>query len=295
MNLYALGYSRLALGTMRLGVWGANYPTPKLSSLLQQCLELNISTLDLADIYGDYSTESDWGKVFKAQSSLRTQVQIVTKCGIKRVCAARPQHRIKSYDLSKAHIVASVEQSLLNLHTNYIDLLLLHRPDFLMHPDEVAEAFTQLQKAGKVRHFGVSNFSTTQFSLLDSRFKLLSNQVEVSLMARAAFNNGILDQCLQKGIKPMAWSPLGGGALFSADNAAAQRVQAAAIPICAKYEATLDQIAYAWLLRHPAEIMPVLGTTKIARIRAAVQAQQIELNRSEWYTLWQAATGKTIA
>lgn len=287
--------SRLILGTMRLGSWGANYDTKAYHNIMQYCLEQGISTIDLADIYGDYSTESDIGRVLKGNSSLRTQLQLITKCGIRRVCAARPQHRIKSYDSSGAHIRASVEESLRQLQTDYIDTLLLHRPDFLMNPDEVASTFADLKAEGKVLQFGVSNFSATQFSLLSSRTLLVTNQIEASIIQLASFQDGTLDQCLQDGIAPMAWSPLGGGSPFAASaSPRIQRIRAVAAPLCQQYNLSFDQLLLTWLLSHPAGIRPVLGTTKIARIQSAVAVQHITLNRTDWYDLWQASTGQSL-
>ncbi len=289
-------FSTLIMGTMRLGLWGVNYNTQQWQEFIENCLELGVTTFDHADIYGDYTTEADFGKVLKAQPGLRNQLQIITKCGIRRVCKQRPDHRIKSYDSSKAHIIWSAENSLKELNIDSIDLLLLHRPDWLMQPDEVAEAFHQLQEAGKVKAFGVSNFTPSQFDLLNDRFPLVTNQVEISILHRNSFEDGTLDQCLKHHIRPQAWSPMGGGAIFNkGGNEQVNRIQDVLNPLSAKYNATPDQILLAWLLRHPAGIQPVLGTTKIERVRAAVKALEIQLLQAEWYDLWQAATGKKIA
>ena len=288
----------LIMGTMRLGNWGANMNKNQLQTFINQCIALEVKTFDLADIYGDYSSESEFGAAldFSQNSSLRQQIQLISKCGIRRVCAARPAHRIKSYDLSQDHIIASAEQSLKDLRTDYLDMLLLHRPDFLMQPDEVAAAFAKLQKAGKVRHFGVSNFSVSQFELLQTAANLVTNQVEISILQRQAFEDGTLDCCLKNRIQPMAWSPFAGGQVFDNQslNPSVQRIRSAAQAMLQKYEITLDQLLLAWLLRHPAGILPVLGTAKIDRVQAAVRALSIVLTRTEWYDLWQAATGETL-
>jgi len=289
-------FSRLIMGTMRLGLWGVNCSTSQWQEFIENCLELGVTTFDHADIYGDYTTEADFGKVLKAQPGLRSQLQIITKCGIRRVCEQRPDHRIKSYDSSKAHIIWSAENSLKELHTDSIDLLLLHRPDWLMQPDEVAEAFRQLQEAGKVKAFGVSNFTPAQFDLLNDRFPLTTNQVEISILHRNSFEDGTLDQCLKHRIHPQAWSPMGGGAIFKEqDNTQVSRIQQVIQSLSEKYNASPDQILLAWLLRHPVGIQPVLGTTKMERVRTAVKALDIQLTQTEWYDLWQAATGAKIA
>jgi len=287
-------FSPLIIGTMRLGTWGANLDTAAWQTFIEACLSMNMTTFDHADIYGDYTTERDFGKVLKQAPQLRERLKIITKCGICRVCENRPNHRIKSYNSSKIHIIESVENSLRELQTDYIDMLLLHRPDYLMQPDEIAEAFTELLSSGKVKSFGVSNFTPSQFALLNDAFPLATNQVEISMTKRDAFEDGTLDQCIQHGISPQAWSPLGGGSIFN-ENEQATRIKNVAQPIIDAHQATFDQIVLAWLLRHPAGILPVLGTTKLERIKAAVQALDIQLSRTEWYDLWQAATGETIA
>ncbi len=287
-------FSPLIIGTMRLGTWDAKLPTAQWQDFIETCLELQMTTFDHADIYGDYTTEADFGKVLKQAPHLRDQLQIITKCGICRVCEQRPKYRIKSYDLSKEHILWSVENSLRELQTEYIDMLLLHRPDYLMQPDEIAEAFTQLLASGKVKSFGVSNFTPAQFQLLNEAFPLATNQVEISIAHRHAFGDGTLDQCMRHGIRPQAWSPLGGGAVF-AENDMSARIKTVAQPMMEKHHASLDQLLLAWLLRHPSGILPVLGTTKIERVKTAVKALEMTLDRVEWYDLWQAATGEKIA
>jgi len=287
-------FSELIIGTMRLGTWDANYNTAQWQGFIEDCLSLGMTTFDHADIYGDYSTETDFGKVLKNAPQLRERLQIITKCGICRVCENRPQYRIKSYDSSKAHIMASVDNSLRELQTEYIDMLLLHRPDYLMEPDEIAEAFTELLAEGKVKSFGVSNFTPSQFQLLNEAFPLATNQIEVSITARHTFEDGTLDQCMRHGIRPQAWSPLGGGVIFG-ENEVAARVKKVAQALIEKHNASLDQILLAWLRRHPAQILPVLGTTKIERVKTAANALDIQLDRVEWYDIWQAATGEKIA
>ena len=186
-------YSRLIAGTMTWGSWGKQLSKKEMADLMQHCLSNNITTFDHADIYGAYTTEADFGAVLKKRPDLRTQIRITTKCGIKMVSEKRPEHQIKSYDLNKNHIKRSVENSLLAFHTDHIDNLLLHRPDILFDPYEIAQAFTELKNEGKVKFFGVSNFSVSQFELLQQIFPLCTHQVEISLLHREAFENGILD------------------------------------------------------------------------------------------------------
>ena len=292
----SISFSPIIVGTMRLGVWGVNMNTNELQQFVEDCLALGLNDFDHADIYGHYTTEADFGKVLKGQSSLRDKIQITTKCGIKLTTENRPSHRIKSYNSSAAHILQNVDNSLRALETDYIDVLLLHRPDYLMNPQEIAEAFEQLKQAGKVKHFGVSNFSPSQFDLLNSFTPLVTNQVEISLLHRNTFEDGTLDQCLKLGITPTAWSPMGGGLLFSkTPDETTKRIHSVAQPICEKYNITLDQLLFAWLYKHPSGIIPVVGTSKIERIKAAKVAKDIVITHEEWYDLWQAAIGKEVA
>ncbi len=288
--------SPMIIGTMRLGAWGAQLQTNNLQAFIEACLEMDLTTFDHADIYGNYTTEEDFGKVLKWKPELRRSMQIITKCGIKMVASNRPDHRIKSYDSSAKHIIKSVENSLKALATDYIDVLLLHRPDYLMEPNEIAEAVTKLYQSGKIHAFGVSNFNTHQVELLQSKVPLFTNQVEASLLHLNAFENGTLEQCMRLGIKPMAWSPFGGGLLFlesKSENVA--RIKEVAAPLLKKYEVTFDQLMLAFLRRHPAGIVPVLGTTNIERVKSAKGAMKIELEREDWYDLLQASKGETVA
>jgi predicted oxidoreductase len=291
--------SRLIWGVMKWGFWGSKLGAQDMLRLIEQGLERGLTTFDHADIYGDYTTEAEFGNALRLQPQLRQQMQLISKCGIRMLSAQRPEHEVKSYDTGKAHIIASAEQSLKNLATDHLDLLLIHRPSPLMNPDEVAEAFNNLLQAGKVLHFGVSNFTPSQFSLLHSRFPLVTNQIEASLLHLDPFFDGTLDQSLELRCKPMAWGPLGSGQIFSADNEPAFariRETASKIVNARKDEAySLDQVLLAWLLQHPAGILPVLGTTKIERVDAAIAALSLQLNQAEWFALLEAARGHEVA
>ena len=288
-------FSSLIVGCMRLGAWGAQLPTKALQAFIEDCLEMELRDFDHADIYGHYTTEEEFGRVLKDQPQLRGQMRITTKCGIKMLSENRPDHQIKSYNLGKSHILQSVDSSLKALNTDYIDVLLLHRPDFLLDPSEVAAAFEQLKATGKVRHFGVSNFSASQFELLHHFTPLMTNQLEISALHLNAFNDGTLDQCLKLGIRPTAWSPLGGGAIFGNNSdARAERVRIVGERLCEKHGATLDQILIAWLALHPAGIIPITGSSRIERLRSAKEAMDIKLSREEWYEIWQASTGTEV-
>lgn len=290
-----MNFSKLIIGAMRLGKWGVGFSTNEYEVFIKSCIDLGLNTFDHADIYGDYTTEAEFGAALKKDPSLRPRIKLITKCSIKMMSANRPEHIVKSYDLGSEHIIKSVENSLRALETDHIELLLMHRPDYLMDPEEVAEAFDQLKSAGKVSEFGVSNFSTSQFDLLHSYHPLVTNQVEVSVMQRQAFDDGTLDQCLKLGLQPMAWSPLGGGALFQpSKDESIQRIQQVGEELTDKYNCGLDQLLYAWVMAHPARIIPVLGTSNIDRIALASAAVDIHLTREDWYLLWTAAIGTEI-
>ena len=294
--MFDINFSPVIIGTMRLGVWGEKLSLAAQERFIDQCLDLGINDFDHADIYGCYTTESEFGAILKRRKDLKNKVQITTKCGIKLICEERPTHKVKSYDSSANHILQSTENSLKELGIDQIDLLLLHRPDYLMNPSEIAVAFEQLKRAGKVKHFGVSNFSPSQFDLLNSYTPLLTNQVEVSITHRNAFEDGTLDQCIKHKIQPTAWSPLGGGTIFGeSEDITIQAIQKVAKTLGEKYGAGIDQILLAWINKHPSRIVSVLGTSKIKRVEAALKALEITLTHEEWYELWQAAIGEEVA
>jgi predicted oxidoreductase len=295
-NTERLYLSRIVFGVMKWGVWGHNLPTGEMQKLIEQSIELGVTSFDHADIYGHYTTEAAFGEALKNKASLREKIQLVTKCGINLVTPNRPNYKVKSYDSSRSHILASVETSLKNLHTDYIDLLLIHRPSPLMNPAEIAETFEELRQAGKVKFFGVSNFTPSQFEMLNSQFKLETNQVEASVLHCEPFFDGTFDQCLRHSIAPMVWSPLGGGQIFTdLEDEQVQRIRKVAEILGKKYEADIDQILLAWLLKHPSKIHLVLGTARIERVKKAVDALQIDLTQEEWFELLEAARGHEVA
>lgn len=289
-------FSRIVSGVMTWGIWGKDYDTQSMNTLLNQVVDLGITTIDHADIYGHYTTEAAFGQALAQSPALRSQIQLISKCGIKLVTPNRPDHLIKSYDTSKVHILQSVDQSLKNLQTDYLDLLLIHRPSPLMDADEVGEAFEQLKATGKVRHFGVSNFTVSQMELFASRFSMVTNQIEANLLHLDPFLDGTLDYCQTKRFKPMAWSPLGGAAFFgNPDDEKVQRIQKTAKAIGQKHgDYQVDQILLAWLLQHPSGILPVLGTGRIERLQAATKATELSLSQEDWFALWSASIGEEV-
>jgi len=282
------------VGCMRWGVWGENFTTSQYEQIINQCLEIGLDIFDHADIYGHYTTEADFGNALKGNTSLRSKIKIITKCGINMLTPNRPHHKIKSYDTSAAHIIKSVEQSLQNFHTDYIDTLLIHRPDILIDVEEVGATITELKKAGKIKSFGVSNFTTSQVALLQKYIPVEHHQVEISVTNLNAFENGILDQCQLEKIEAQSWSPMGNG-LFTENTEQHTRILAEADSLSKGYECSINQILLAFLYAHPSQIVPIIGTTKFERISEAKKAMEIELKREDFYKLWTASTGKEVA
>lgn len=288
--------SRLAYGVWRMLQDPDGGGVQRILARIQACLDCGITTFDHADIYGGYRCEEAFGAALRASPGLRQRMELVTKCGIMLVHPERPRNRIKHYDYSREHIVGSVERSLRNLATDYVDVLLLHRPSPLLDPDEVAEAMHLLVGQGKVRHVGVSNFTPSQLDALASRLTvpLVTHQVELHPLRLEPFLDGTLDQCLQRRIAPMAWSPLAGGRLMSGQGEAEVRVRAVLLELGRKYGAEPDQILFAWLLRHPSRIIPVLGTNRIERVTSAARALSLSLDIQDWFAVWSASTGREV-
>lgn len=282
-------------GCMRWGKWGANFSTYEYELIINQCVENGITAFDHADIYGDYTSEAEFGEAIKHKHALRSTLKLITKCGIQLVSENRPHHQIKSYNTTKEHIVKSVEQSLKNFHTDYIDVLLIHRPSPLLHPQEVAEAVSQLKEQGKICEFGVSNFLPHQVEALKNFVEISYNQVELSIIYLKPFVDGTLDNCLQNKILPMAWSPLGGGVLTEDEHPRFRIIFSTASELAEKYHTGINQILIAFLLKHPAKVLPVVGTTKIERLLQVKEASNILLSAEDWFKLWIASTGEDVA
>jgi predicted oxidoreductase len=260
---------------------------------IEQALELGITTFDHADIYGDYRAESEFGEALKAAPALRAQMQLVSKCGI-RLRNAEHAYRVNYYDSSATYLRAQVEQSLRKLHTEQLDLVLIHRPDYLMDAVALADTFATLSREGKVAHWGVSNFSASQFALLHQHHPLLTNQLELSPLALDALDDGTLNQAQQLGLRPMSWSPLGGGRLFTGEDEQAVRLRSEMTAIAARYGISLATLAFAWVLRHPSRPHPITGTGRIDGLRDAVAALDVQLDAEDWYAIWTASKGHSV-
>ncbi|HHC6559044.1 TPA: aldo/keto reductase family oxidoreductase [Vibrio parahaemolyticus] len=288
-------FSELVQGYWRAADWGMT--AQERLSFLKQHIELGITTVDHADIYGNYECEALFGEALALDKSVRDQIQIVTKCDINLCGDKTPERKINHYNTSSAHIYQSVNNSLEHLNVDEIDVLLIHRPDVLMDADEVAEAFTELHKVGKVKHFGVSNFTPRQFELLQSRLgkPLVTNQVEINPLNFEVAHDGTLDQMQMLRTRPMAWSCLGGGSIFSGESEQSIRVRNELEAIREEVGATsIDQVIYAWVRRLPSKPIPIIGSGKIERVHTAVNALNIELTREQWYRVWVASKGHGV-
>jgi predicted oxidoreductase len=296
MSNKEINLSPVIAGTMKWGKWGSRFSFEQYEDMIRGCVDHGITSFDHADIYGDYTTEEEFGAVLKKHPSLRKSIQLITKCGIQKVSEQRPYHKIKSYNTSAEHIIASVEQSLKNFGTDYLDWLLLHRPDHLMNAEEVAQAFTLLKEKGKILHFGVSNFLPGQMAMLHRYFPIETNQIQCSVFQMESFNNGTLDYCQQEKILPMAWSPLNaGGYRYYEDAEAARRINAISSLLMEQYLVSRELIFLKWLQTHPSGIKPVVGTTNLNHIKDLTKLSNFQLTREEWYMIWRASTGEEVA
>lgn len=285
--------SPIVYGGMRVHEW--NVGVVERRKRVTRIIDVGCTTFDHADIYGGYGNESLFGEVIQQDPAIRKRIQIVTKCGIQLISSNRPQTVVKHYDSSEAHIIASVENSLRNLHTDWIDVLLIHRPDFLMHPAAVAGAFQKLYDGGKVLHFGVSNFLPSQVQLLAAHVAqpLEFNQVEFSPLHVEPLLDGTFDQCLAANIRPMAWSPFASGAAL--DGARQPELVKTIGELAEKYRLAPEGVVASWLVRHPAGPVPVVGTSRLEKLEQMVVGTRAELDVQDWYRILEAARGHEVA
>lgn len=285
-------FSRIISGVMTWGEWGKNLNTKEVAQLINHTVDQGITTIDHADIYGNYSTEALFGGGFKASGLNRNAIQIITKCGIQHLCPNR-NNKVKHYNYSKDYIIWSAENSLKNLQTDYIDLLLLHRPSPLMNPSEIAEAVQKLLKEGKILHIGVSNFTPHQTDLLKKHIPVVANQIECSITHTQPMFDGSLAHMMTNNIAPMSWSSLGN--VFKKEDEQTRRILRLLDAFSQKYNATADQLLLAWLLKHPAKIRPVIGTATPERITLAAKSVEINMELEDWFLLLEATEGHPVA
>ena len=283
-------FSQIVQGYWRLEAW--NMDLQARLTFLKEHVEMGITTVDNAAIYGN--SEVLFGEALKLDPSMREQIEIVSKFGINAISPETGEKRVSHYDSSKQAILTSTENSLSRLGIEQLDVLLVHRPDFLMDADQVAEAFAELKQSGKVKHFGVSNFTSSQFDLLQSRLDepLMTNQVEINPINFKVLEDGTTDQLQQYRVRPMAWSCLAGGGIFSEQTDQARRLRGTLIELAQELgAASIELVIYAWILKHPANPVALLGTGNICRVKEALESLKLTMNTEQWYRIWVASKG----
>ena len=282
--------SPIVAGTMNWGIWDKKLSTSEMIHLINICIENKISTFDHADIYGSYTTEAEFGKAFAESKIAREKIQLISKCGIQ--LEGSRKNAIKHYDYSKEYIIWSAENSLKNLQTDYLDVFLLHRPSPLMVADELAEAVEKLKKDGKIIDFGLSNFTSSQTELIRQKTEVSYNQVQFSATHHEAMLDGSFDYMQVHGIRPMSWNPL--GTVFREDTEQTRRLKKVLAELVEKYGVGSDTILLAWILQHPAQVIPVAGTVNIARIQQFMKAVELKMDKQDWFAIWTESMGNEV-
>ncbi|MGF1765536.1 aldo/keto reductase [Aliivibrio kagoshimensis] len=288
-------FSKFIQGYWRLESWEMS-PQERLS-FLKSHVEMGVTTVDHAAIYSSGRCETLFGEALKLDPTMREKIEIVSKFGINGIATGNGEKRVSHYDSSKQAILDSIDNSLRRLGVEQLDTVLVHRPDFLMDVDQVAEAFAELKKSGKVKHFGVSNFTVSQFNLLQSRLEapLVTNQVEMNPMHFDVIGNGVCDQLQQCRIRPMAWSCLAGGHIFSEQTEQAIRLRGTLTQLAEELGAhSIEQVIFSWVLKHPSNPVALIGSGKIARVKEAIGARKLQMNTEQWYRVWVASKGFSV-
>ena len=287
--------SPLVSGMMRLHDWDMSIADRV--EFVEFCIEHGITSFDHADIYGGYQNEALFGEILKERPELRESIELISKCGICLTTENRPENRIKHYNTTAGYIQKSVENTLQKLNTEYLDLLLIHRPDPLMNASEVSDSLHSLIKEGKVKYVGVSNFTPSQFDLLQSKLEvpLVTNQIEHSLLHIQPIYDGTFNQAQKMEYRPMIWSPFAGGRVFHDNSEIVGRVRHTLHQLAEKYDSSIDQIALSWILANPSKPIPILGTGNRDRIKSAVSAIKLQLERQDWFELLKAVRGHDVA
>jgi predicted oxidoreductase len=283
--------SPIVAGTMNWGIWDKKLSTQEMVHLMHVCVENKITSFDHADIYGGYTTEAEFGKAFAESKIDRSKIQLISKCGIQAVANNRIA-KIKHYDYSKKHIIWSVENSLKNLQTDFLDVLLLHRPSPLMQPDEIAEAVFQLKQEGKIVDFGLSNFTSSQSELIRQKVGIGFNQIQFSATNLEPMVDGSLDYMQLHNIRPMSWNPL--GTIFREDSEQTRRLKKLLAQLVDKYHVGSDTILLSWILQHPSKVIPVAGTVNVARIQLLQKAAEFRLDLEDWFAIWTESIGNKV-
>lgn len=283
-------FSKIISGVMTWGVWGKSLSENQMIELINSCVENNITTFDHADIYGGYTTEASFGKAFLNSNINREKIQLISKCGIQHTEGRN--NKVKHYNYSSAYIIWSVENSLKNLKTDYLDALLLHRPSPLMQTDEIAEAIDSLKTEGKIKIFGISNFTPIQTELINQKIKVEFNQIQFSATHLEPMLDGSLDFMQIHKIAPMSWNPL--GSIFKEKNEQTQRLIVLLTILESKYNVSIDVLLLAWIMQHPSGVLPVIGTTNVERIKNVTKAISLKLELEDWFAIWSESIGMKV-
>ncbi len=286
-------FSKVVAGVIRWGSWGTKMSSSKMGAMIQSCVELGVTTFDHADIYGNYTTEREFGDAMILSGVSREEIQLITKCGIIKPCAEKPGFQISHYNTSKRHILESVDQSLENLNTEYIDVLMINRPSPIMNYEEMGEAFHILKESGKVREFGAVNFSPDQIRAMRKYYPISSNQVEVSMTHLTPLFDGTIDTCVAHDMIPMSWSPLGGGSIYT-NTKTGKKLEMRLQKLADKYEWTLSEMALLFLLHHPAGIVPVVNYAKPDKIKETVDLLDVEISNEQWFEILISSQGEEL-
>lgn len=283
-----MNLSRIISGTMNWGTWGANYSKQEMCQLISESFDSGINSFDHADIYGGYTTEKSFGDAFADSGIKREDVFFISKCGIMYPSEKMPI-KIKHYDYSKVHIIKSVDNSLKYLKTDYLDCLLLHRPSPLMDVSIITDTINSLIKSGKIKSFGVSNFTADQMDMFKGKVEILYNQINLSLTHLDHMFDGTLEYMQANNILPMAYSPLG-----SYFKEGSNKIKKVVESLKDKYSCTDYQLLISWLLKHPSKVYPVIGTTKSDRIKKSMKSLKIEIELIDWFELLEASVGNRV-
>lgn len=286
-------FSKVVAGVIRWGSWGSKLSSSKMAGMINTCMEYGVTTFDHADIYGNYTTEREFGDALILSGVEREKIQLITKCGIIKPCAEKPGFQISHYNTSKRHIIESAEQSLENLNTEFIDVLMINRPSPVMNYEEMAEAFHVLKESGKVKEFGVVNFSPDQIRAMQRFYPVISNQVEVSMTHLTPLYDGTIDTCMAHNMIPMSWSPLGGGTIYT-NTKAGKKLEMRLQKQADKYGWTLSEMALLFLMHHPAGILPVVNYAKADKIKETVDLLDVTLSNEQWFEILIASQGEEL-
>lgn len=286
-------FSRIVAGVIRWGSWGSKLSSSKMANMISTSFENGVTTFDLADVYGNYTTEREFGDALILSGVSREEIQIISKCGIIKPCAEKPGFKISHYNTSKRYILDSVDLSLENLNTEYLDVLMINRPSPIMDYREMGEAFHQLKESGKVREFGVVNFSPDQIRAMRRFYPIVTHQSDLSMTHLEPMMDGTIDTCIANDMVPMSWSPLGGDKIYT-NTKAGKKLEAKLTKYAESFGWTLSEMALLFLLHHPAGILPVVNYAKADKILETIELLDVEISNEDWFEILIMLQGKDL-